>query len=427
MSERFYAIIDMAYTKAKYSGLAASWLRWELEMMNVRLAEPKDADIILVTVSSQQKAKSVRHRTRHLRRAGKSIVVGGAGGYGPAIFDGTADVVCVGEGRRFIRTLVIEGEGHAKRLPEAWVPGDTRPVIPNADFPWDMPPVLYPDGKYRVFVARGCKHKCLFCQTGFEQSYNKTVSPHKAIAQCNALHAQGKKFELVTNDAGADDIVQHVNGGALLASYRFSYLRSMPVRRLPTVVRIGVEGVSERLRRAVGKPIKTGDLVELIHRLFSSGKTVKLYFIAGLPFESGADWEEIDELIKGIGRAPKGICHMTFHSFIPQPAAPLSVIPLDDVYWETEEAACRRFFSGSLFTRRVNWVKPAQYKTRLENAILSMAATERELRRGWWHQDNPNWRVKYQAPPWKMRHLAACYARKMGRPDAIPEGVVMRP
>ena len=43
-----------------------------------------------------------------------------------------------------------------------------------------------------------------------------------------------------------------------------------------------------------------------------------------------------------------------------------------------------------------------------------MAATEEELRVGWFERDNPNWRVRYPASPDKLRQVARIYARKVG-------------
>lgn len=57
--------------------------------------------------------------------------------------------------------------------------------------------------------------------------------------------------------------------------------------------------------------------------------------------------------------------------------------------------------------------KCAQPSTRMKQAMLNMAATEVELRRGWWKHDNPNWRVRYVANPATMRRLAARYVDEL--------------
>lgn len=49
----------------------------------------------------------------------------------------------------------------------------------------------------------------------------------------------------------------------------------------------------------------------------------------------------------------------------------------------------------------------------MKQAMLNMAATEVELRRGWWKHDNPNWRVRYVANTATMRRLAARYVDEL--------------
>jgi len=47
------------------------------------------------------------------------------------------------------------------------------------------------------------------------------------------------------------------------------------------------------------------------------------------------------------------------------------------------------------------------------HAKASMAATEAELRRGWFEQDSPNWRVQYLATPDQLRRMARIYQKKV--------------
>jgi radical SAM superfamily enzyme YgiQ (UPF0313 family) len=406
-----YAVIDADYSDTRYIGLGASWLRWYLRRLGAEIVEPDAAEVLLVSTTSQQRAGSVRHRIR--RYPGRPVVVGGMGSYGAAAFDGIASVVCVGEGARFVRTMVREGLDAAARLPEAWVPGETREVVPSADFPWDVPPILHPDGKYRVFESRGCKHRCLFCQTGWERRHIVNPDLGRLVATCRELYRRGLPYDLVTNDAGVTGVIQQVPGGTM-ASYGYRHLTEMSLAWLPRTVRIGVEGVSERLRRAAGKPIPTSGLVDLVRRLLAAHHLVRLFFVAGLPREADEDWVELLDLVRGIGCADRGLVHLGFHAFIPQPAAPLAVLPLADEYFEREEEACGRFFDRDSYSRRIHWGKPAGYRTRLKLARLSMAATEDELRRGWQDADPPNWRITYMGSPGMLRRLAAGYVRRLG-------------
>lgn len=341
------------------------------------------------------------------------VVLGGGGCYAPAVFDRVADAICIGEGARFVRTLLRDGWDTAVALPETWVPGDTREVVPNTDFPWEVPPLNHPDGTVRVFGSRGCKYRCLFCQTGWENTYRVNPDPERLQRQVRHLEQMGRQVAIVTND-GAEEQVR-LCGQSEFLSMRFENLkRLMPItRRITKSVRIGVEGVSARLRAAVGKPLDMGDLIRVTFDLLANGVGVRWFFIAGLPGERDADYDELRHAVRELRRLPKGAVMMNFHAFIPQPATPLGVLPLIDDYWERFDEFRRWFFHGPGFTRRVQIVAPSQYPGRLKRAMESMAATEDELRRGWMEHDNRNWRVRYRADPTKLRRIAKRYADEL--------------
>ncbi len=409
------AIIDANYKDAKFQGLAASWLRWEAQRAGADVVAVESADVALVTVSSQQGVSDVR-RVRKTIPVRVPVIIGGGGAWGPAVFRGLCDCVCVGEGQRFIRTMLADGLAAARALPECWNWEESRPVVPSTAFPWDVPPLRHPDGTVRVFGARGCQRKCLFCQTGWEQRYMQNPNPALVAAQITGLKRAGHKVAVVTNDGAADNYASAL-GQQEFVSATVEKLLQMPITRAwAKSIRLGVEGVSERLRNAVGKPVTNDDLSSLTLRAWANGVGVRWFFIAGLPGETDEDWIELRGLVDSIRYATKGVVMANFHAFIPQPAAPLCVLPLKDEYWERFEEFRRWFFHGPGFTRRMQIVAPAQYKGRMARACESMAATEGELRRGWAKDDAPNWRVKYLLTPDQMRSIAVKYMERLTCP-----------
>lgn len=414
------SVIDSNYRTAAHKGMAASWLDWELNRLESPPVGPSDAEVYLVTVSSQQGIGAVRSALRHLPR--RPTVLGGGGCFAPAVFDAVADVCCVGEGRTFLRTLIEQGLSAAQALPNAWCPGETRSVVPDTEFPWDIPPIKHPDGTVRLMAARGCRSRCLFCQTGWEQAYTPNPNPDGLALQARALSAAGSRVALVTND-GTDDVAAGVDSEFLsvkMAGLPTLFARGLDRRKTRTL-RFGIEGVSERLRTAVGKPLSTTQIVDGCRALFERGIGVKLFFIAGLPCESDSDWHELRELVNGIRHAERGCAMMVFHAFIPQPATPLGVLPLEDNYWEPFEEFRRWFFHGPGFTRRVQILPPAKYPGRLERAQESMAASVDELRTGWFDRDNANWRIRYAGTPTMLRRLAREYRTRLS-PRSRPAG-----
>ena len=406
------AVIDSNYRKDQFHSLAKSWILWEMQKIGIEQTSKEDADFLLCTVSSQQGIGDLKAVLKGANKKAK-IILGGGGAWAPAIFEKIADLICVGEGQRFLRTFLTYGYEEAAKLPEAWVYGEKREVVPYSDgFPFDCPPLLHPDGAVRVFASRSCKKKCLFCQTGWEQAYKINPNIDKLQKNVDELLKKGKKVVCVTND-GAEESIR-INGQQEFISASYEYLKKMDISRaIAKSVRIGVEGVSERLRSAVKKPIDNDGLCKLSFDALAKGVGVRWFFVNGLPYETNNDYEELKYLVRQIKKISKGVIMMNFHSFVPQPATPLSVIPLVDSYWEPFEDFRKWFFDGMGFTRRIQIVAPAQYKGRMERAKESMCANEEELRRGWFENDNANWRVKYLLTTEQRREIARKYIKEV--------------
>jgi hypothetical protein len=155
-----------------------------------------------------------------------------------------------------------------------------------------------------------------------------------------------------------------------------------------------VEGVSERMRKSVGKPISHDDLVKSAAWLNSLGKSVRWFMIAGLPGETDDDWKEIQKAIMDWKRiCSKGVLALSFTAWQPEPATPFGVAPVVDDYWPRWESFREWFFSGAGWSNRVKLMAPAGPKTRMESAVARMGLTVSELRRG--GQWGPNDRVAY--------------------------------
>lgn len=413
------AIIDANYTEDGHQGMGASWLRWEAERRdNVDIVDANSADFILMTVSSQQGVSRVRAEIRKIKNKSAKIILGGGACYAPAIFDDYIHAACVGEGKNFVESLFSLGYDAACELPETWIPGESRPVIPARDFPWELPPLRNPDNTIRVFGSRGCRFKCLFCQTGWENDFRPNPNPEIMKAQIKELSRRGERIAIVTND-GADDSVSITGKQEFLSATVKNLKKIMPItRNTAKGVRLGVEGVSERLRVAVGKKVDNDDLISVSADCLKNGVGVRWFFIPGLPGETDADWDEMRYLVNGIKKyISKGVVMMNFHSFIPMPATPLCVFPVIDEYWERYDDFRNWFFHGMGFSRRVQLVNPSQYAGRMVRSMESMAADEREIRRGWWQENNKNWRIKYLNTPEQMRLRAARYAQRLGMED----------
>ena len=385
------SIIDACFPIGRQSsGLAALWLHHYAAQLGAVIVPPGEADVCAVTCVDPRNGATcaqIRKRWPHL-----SIVAGGAGALSPYSIGLHADAVCVGNGERFIETLCRDGLSAAKKLPETWVHGETRPVEIASGFPWTCPPIQAEDGSYRVWCGRGCKKRCAFCQTGWAQVYEENPDPSFLVDQIGALRRSGKRVAYLSNDP-----MQHSFFNRLPAvehgSYSLDFIRrhGIPPARQ---IRLGVEGVSERLRRYVGKPVAHSDLVKATAWLNGLGKSVRWFMIAGLPGENASDWGELRTAVMDWKRiCAKGVLALSFTAWQPEPATPLGIAPVMDDYWAQWEAFREWFFSGTGWSNRVKLMAPAAPKTRMESAVARMGLTESQLRIG--GEWGPNNRVSY--------------------------------
>lgn len=373
-----YAVIDASYSQGQL-GLGGSWVAHEMRRLGAHMAEPEAAEVILVSSVDPRQASVVRR----LRRVYHStpIIVGGAGALSPSVYGRHATAVCVGNGEQLLRTLCEQGLDRALQLPEVWIEGERRPVEVAQGFPFLCPPIECEDGSFRVWCGHGCKMRCAFCQTGWGLDYCEHPTPRYLVAVIRQLLAEGKRVSYMSNDPGQHSFcatlppVEH-------GSYSLAYLRKSGMPKARTV-RIGVEGVSSRLRAALGKPITNADLVKATTWLSAAGKHVRWFLIAGLPGEGASDWDELREAVGSWKRlAPKGTLGLSFTAWQPQPAAPLGAAAMCDDYWEHWLAFREWFFEGGGWSHRVKLMMPAAPAGRLAASLAGMDLDEDSLRRG---------------------------------------------
>jgi radical SAM superfamily enzyme YgiQ (UPF0313 family) len=411
-----------------FRGLALKYIAWEIQQQGGDLVDDwHEADAILVSIVSPQEQNRVRLALKKYkiepytddRKNGKypPVILGGQGAMSPAIFDQYADYICVGEGANFIKVLCKNGIDGIIEMPNCWIPGDTKRVIPDNEFPYYAPPIMGEDRVVKIFGSRGCKRKCLFCQTGWERNYSENDSK-RLLMQYKTMRKAGYRVNVVTNDAPSMSFFSDLGQIEHFSASYSQILKVIKERSLSQFVgkvksvRIGVEAPSERLRKCLAKPIPTEGLYDVTVNLLNAGIMVRWFMIAGLPFEKDSDWDELKQIVRACRHhVKKGALQLSFTAFCPEPAAPLGIAPLDDTYWARHKAFKDWFFAGPGYTRKVQVFSCAQPPNRLERAKGSMAATEKELRRGWENHDPPNWRIQYPYLS-SVRKAYSVYKRK---------------
>jgi hypothetical protein len=255
-----------------------------------------------------------------------------------------------------------------------------------------MPPIQAEDGAYRLWCGRGCKNKCAFCQTAWAHTYSEHPDPDSLVRAAQGLLQRGKRINYLSNDPAQHSFFTRlppVDHGSY--SVRFLAKYGLPHARQ---IRLGVEGVSARLRAAVGKPISDDDLVGCTSWLNAHGKGVRWFMIAGLPGETSDDWLALRGVIKRWKEmTPKGVLGISFTAWCPDPATPIATLPIVDDYWQHFTEFKEWFFSGVGWSNRIKLMMPQQPESRMLKAELAMGLPDRELREG--GDPGPNQRVNY--------------------------------
>lgn len=430
----------IAKTEERFRGLAAKYLHWELARNGAKIVDKaEDADVVCATIVSPHEWECLPRALKRIgvpperksRSRDRHVFLGGQGASSPKIFDPYIDCACVGEGRGMLKVLARRGPRDAMAMMNAWVPGETREVVPDMEFPWDAPAFRAEDGIYRVYASRGCKKKCLFCHTGWSVVYQES-DPQNLVDEFKKLRRRGLRVNVVTNDAPALDFFGDLDG---LEHFSASYSQTKKMLESGVdaligkvkSVRFGVESPSSRLRRLIGKPIDTNDLFQATCMLLNAGIGVRWFMIAGLPGETDEDYGELREVVmRARHEIKKGALQLSFTAFCPDCAAPLSLHPLDDSYYDRwHRMLWNWFFDGPGFTRRIQIFKCQGPESRMKHAIGSMGASEADIRRGWLDRDPPNWRVRYPYRD-RARQAYALYAQRSGLETAEAAAAAVR-
>jgi radical SAM superfamily enzyme YgiQ (UPF0313 family) len=390
-------------------GMAAIYLKWIVGKCGSEVVNPSESDVIFVTCVDPRNAKYIEKVRK--KYPSKFIVAGGAGALAPYSLGKAADVVCVGSGDKFISTMLSNGIDSACQLDNAWIDGEKRAVSVAGGFPWDLPPIEAEDGAFRLWCGVGCKKKCAFCQTGWSVPYEENDNPSRLLKQIKALQRNGKKFAYLSNDPTQHSFFKNlpsVGHGSFSLQYIKKY--GLPNARQ---IRLGVEGVSEKLRSLVNKPISHDDLVKSAIWLNNNKKSVRWFMIAGLPGETQEDWVELRQAVQDWKRhCEKGVLALSFTAWQPEPATPFGIMPINDDYEQNFDEFKAWFFDGIGWSNRIKLMKPAGAKNRLESAVYRMGLSEKQVRIGGnWGQND---RVEYPYKKARNAQSKAIWERLYG-------------
>ena len=219
-----------------------------------------------------------------------------------------------------------------------------------------------------VEIRRGCTRGCRFCQPGMLTRPARDVAPEEVVeAVETGMKATGySDFSLLSLScsdylalpAVGVELRNRLQGQPVslsLPSQRVDRFDETIARIIGGARRTGVtfapEAGTQRLRDIINKGLTDQDLLRGVRTAYEQGwRTVKLYFMIGLPGETDADVLGIAETVRWLkrechGHGPLGF-HLTISNFTPKPHTPFQwhQVSSDDLH--RKQALLRQALRG---------------------------------------------------------------------------------
>lgn len=268
------------------------------------------------------------------------VALGGQSMLAPRPIEPFADVLALGDGELtglWLANRLAEGRTKAAILDEAaetpgfYVPGRSATLTR-----WQLPdfePIAIRGQRQQVVIeaARGCASKCAFCPIGwaggqYREGAIETIDRLVRRSAGRSVNLFAPDYSSVSWHDQADAIVEDVGCRPLGRDARLD-VTAREVRAGRAAVKsynFGVEGVSERTRAAIGKPLRHGQLVDAMAALADAGiRDVKWYLICAFPGEDQGDFDEFATLLDDVRARYDGKLDLTLTHLQPVPQTPL--------------------------------------------------------------------------------------------------------
>ena len=368
VAERFYAPWPDMERRMRAAGLQLSSLESRTAL--------RDFDIVGFSLQYELSYTNVLNmldlggiplRAKDRREGDPLIIAGGPCAFNPAPVTPFFDAVVIGEGEevvleiaRIVREAKERGynrEKHLTLLSEIegiYVPavhGDAarikKRIVMDLDA-WRMPvkplvPIMNTiHDRATLEIARGCTRGCRFCQAGMVWRPVRERSPAvlRAMAEEMLCTTGYDEISLLSLSTGDYSKIEYVLSDFMNRFYDRRIAIGLPSLRVETLSQKLIEEIrrvrktsftlapeagTQRLRDVINKGNTDEDLLETARRVFEAGwKSVKLYFMIGIPGEREEDLEGIADLAYKVlreGKSQKRI-NLALSTFIPKPHTP---------------------------------------------------------------------------------------------------------
>lgn len=237
---------------------------------------------------------------------------------------------------------------------------------------WMVPYINIIHDKILLELMRGCPHACHFCQARVIYSPFRVRSKERLIqlailAQEKSGYEELSLLGLSSSDhPQIEDLVTFLIQKFSEQCVSLSLGSLRPSRRLSRLVRdialikktgltLAVESGSQRLRELINKKVDVPALKELIANCPQEGyRSLKLYFMYGLPFETKSDLEAIADLVLELsGVQPRISFTLSINPFIPKSHTVFQWHPMDKLDTLKEKQA----FLKSAIRRKIRNIR----------------------------------------------------------------------
>ena len=333
---------------------------------------------------------------RDRKRKAPLVIAGGPCAFNPAPVTAFFDAFVIGEGEEVILEIshaVVEGKdrGHSREqlleslaaiegiyVPAVHIHGEkikkrivsdinrcpvpSKPVVPLMKTIHD---------RVTLEIARGCTRGCRFCQAGmvWRPIRERTPEVLEKMAQEMLSSTGHDELSLLSLSSGDYSMIEHLLTELMNRYYEKRVALALPSMRVETLTQKLIEEIkrvrktsftlapeagTQRLRNVINKGNTEEDLLSTARKVFDAGwRSIKLYFMIGLPGERKEDLEGAVDLAYRVLREGKNQRQVTvsMSTFIPKPHTPFQwkrQITLDETLERQE------FFKKNIRNRNLN-------------------------------------------------------------------------